>query len=1087
MANLALLDIVSPYVLRGENLGPQHAALSVLRVVTWEGATDDFGIVLRGRCEFNGHASIDLGSGGLRVDAGVDEGAAAFDPNRRTPVFDIRETAVEFELFVPRAGSSIIAAGAATISAPAFTTTRDVLDVWDTLPLDPDPTDYPTSGFTLDLILEAPTLRPPFLHPAKLDAQGMLTPDASVREVAITLPKLRFRLTHGNAVGSQLTFGLVSAGVSSLDDPGDIGVAQLISMQPPYAFIGGDRDRVFGIGFRSATLDLSNDSTPPALMEKCGVGNEWTGLYLPEVRIFIAPEGARDFAFEAGANELLIGFGENDGIWGDFEAALVNQGSGELKIGARFFDAEGRAHGIERTDATHANARIPAVTRMVVDVIGGRTPYARKVKVAGGAEQSGMVFNVDLSASSPQDITITVDDSSTAPVHATLTILAERRVNAPALATPGDAPAPALIATLSAPADTPKIVIASQTADEVLVTTDPVDASIRWSLDSGPETPAQTSLAVPLAPGQTRTVRARKPGMVVPSSLDFFFYFDEPEPVSSANETNDLASYGTVGDNVSTQRAVSDVDRHRVGTHQDPTVAYKPYFDLASSLSSIKIRGEASYEGHNEVTDRQHNYLLARRRAIVARERIEAAFGAKDFNLDDMEPKSPVPSDVNVNTWVTASQWTTHTAPNERDWWKARVELPPGLSTTEDDANGTLNRPTAPPVPTIVVKDPPVPSPEAPDWFRSVKLKVRVVRSKLIAAEIDAEVDFQTATEQKLAASGTLGGNPPPKGHTLENGAPIGPDNPADGITRLRLLCQSDPATGRTTTMIAVGADPADKDGLAYWGWMPGETPPASKDFGLTLFGSYLSFWPMLAAAATGGRGEIADAALAGAALGLPGAIAALPWFRVERVIVFGGEYLQRDRGDEFEGNLLFDIGIDWSLNILDLIIIEKEHPLSVRYKAIGLRFGNRADDGTPQFMLRPIFDSSRGYTIDVASGGALKIADPLGQILRVLGARLSRTNPLTFEIDIGLGVDLGVVSVDRASVRAYLDGSKPPELTALAASVDIPGALVGSGYMQIGSSTDAQGHTISTIGGQIDLTLRPLNLRVAAAVEVAT
>ena len=157
MPNLALIDLITPYLLRGENLGAQHAALSVVRVVSYDTAADDFGIVVRGRCEFNGYASIDPSGGGLRVRAGVDEGAAAHDPNQRTPVFDIRETAIEFELFVPRAGSAIIAAGAVAIASPAFLPTRDVLDVWDTLPLDPDPTDYPASGFNLDLILVAPT------------------------------------------------------------------------------------------------------------------------------------------------------------------------------------------------------------------------------------------------------------------------------------------------------------------------------------------------------------------------------------------------------------------------------------------------------------------------------------------------------------------------------------------------------------------------------------------------------------------------------------------------------------------------------------------------------------------------------------------------------------------------------------------------------------------------------------------------------------------------------------------------------------------------------------------------------------------
>ena len=263
MQNLALADLVVPYLLRGQNLGAQHAALSALRLTSWDLASDDFGIVIRGHCEFNGYLTIDTSNGGLRLDAGVSEAAAAYDPAKRTPIFDIRETSVEFSLFVPRAGSAIIAAGATSIGAAGFTPVRNVFNAWDTLPLDPAPSDYPASGFTLDLILKAPSLRPPFLHPAKLDSTGLLEPDPAFTEVELGLPRLLFRMTHGNNTGSQLTFDLVSAGVSSLDDPGDIGVAELITMTPPYAFVGGATDRVFGIGFRSATLDLSNDSTHP--------------------------------------------------------------------------------------------------------------------------------------------------------------------------------------------------------------------------------------------------------------------------------------------------------------------------------------------------------------------------------------------------------------------------------------------------------------------------------------------------------------------------------------------------------------------------------------------------------------------------------------------------------------------------------------------------------------------------------------------------------------------------------------------------------------------------------------------------------
>ncbi|URI08560.1 hypothetical protein MW290_23555 [Aquincola tertiaricarbonis] len=1090
MPNLALADLVLPYLLRGENLGAQHAALSALRVVAWETASDDFGIAIRGQCEFNGHASIDLDRGGLQVDAGVDEAAPAFDPARRSPVFDIRETSVDFELFVPRAGSAIVAAGAAGVSAAAFTPVRDVLDLWDTLPLDPAPSDYPSTGFTLDLILKAPSLRPPFLHPAKLNVQGLLEPDAAVSEVEIGLPRLRFRLSHGNDSGSQLAFELVQAGAAGLDDPADIGVAELVSMTPPYAFIGGASDRVVGIGFRSAVLDLSNESTPPALLSKAQVGDDWTGLYLPEVRIFIAPSGARDFTFEAGANELLIGFGEAGGLWGDFEAMLVNQGSGELKLGARFVDAGGRLWGIERSSPTEATARLPERSTLLVDVSGGRTPYTRKVRVGGGAEETGTAFLVDL-AGGAQDIHITVTDGSATPLQATLVVHAQRRSSTPRLPAPGHAPLPPLVATITPPGDTPVIVIASQNDTEVVVTTQPVDPAVRWRVDGGPESGPAASFTVAVAPGQTVHVQARKPGQPATPPMDFYFYFDEPPTAVPAGESAALLAYARSGDNLSTVRAVSKSDKRRLSGHQDPMTAYKAAFDAAGPLAAVRIRGHASYEGHDTPALRQHNYLLARRRAIAVRERIHAAYAAQNFNFADLSPDKPTPTPAEIDAWVAASGWTSHAAPDDNRWWKATVVLP-AQPVADDDADYAVQRPAAPPQPPTepVPVDPQPETPAVPDWFRSARLKLRIVRSTLIAAEIEAEIDFQTASEDKLRNSGQLGGHEPPAGRTLRNGVPLGPDNPADGITKFRVLCQEDPSAGRVTTMISVGADPADKDGLAAFGWLPGEAIPP-KNIGLTLLGSYLSFWPMLANAAEGGKGEVMDAVLTGAALAVPGVIALLPWFQVERVVVYGGEFLERHReagtDTELEAHLLFDVGIDWSANLLDIVIIEPQHPLSVRYKAIGLRLNHAQTGGDEQFSLRPVFDSSRGYTIDVASGGALKIADPLGQILRVLGARLSRSNPLTFEIDIGLGVDLGVVTIDRAGLRVYLDEPRPPELTALAASVDIPGALVGSGYVKIGKVTNSEGQEVAVIGGQIDLTLRPLSLRIAAAMEVAT
>ena len=146
-----------------------------------------------------------------------------------------------------------------------------------------------------------------------------------------------------------------------------------------------------------------------------------------------------------------------------------------------------------------------------------------------------------------------------------------------------------------------------------------------------------------------------------------------------------------------------------------------------------------------------------------------------------------------------------------------------------------------------------------------------------------------------------------------------------------------------------------------------------------------------------------------------------------------------------------------------------------MRYKAIGLLIGN--PQGQPKFQFRPLFDASKGYTVDVSKPGAIQVAEPLGQILKILGARMARNNPLIFEVDLGFAIDLGVVSIDRARVRMPLNPVGTPELTAFGAGIDIPGVLRGHGYLELNA------HEIK---GQIDLTLVPVQVRIAAGVGVA-
>ena len=1091
MADLALLDLVLPYILRGENIGPTHAALSALRVVQYETAIDDFGVALRGHCEVNGSLEFFPGSGTLVAG----EASPAHDPSRSDPIFDLRDTSIDFELFVPRQASQIITQGQSQLNAAAADT--------DALLDDLAGSDYPSTGFVFDLILNAPKLRPPFLHPAKLSPIGTLMPDDSVPEVALVLPRLRFRFQHGNNTGDQLVLSFVGAGVSSLDDPGSVEVSQFISMEPPYAYVGGATDRAFGIGFRSATLDLDGDFTPPALRDKAGVGDDWTGLYLPEVRVFVAPDGLRNLAFECGAQELLIGLDKTTGVWGDFEAALVQQGGDDLRILPRF-ELGDKTFGVtlgkyDGDNVLQATARVPQASILIVDVSGGRPPYQRTVVINGLQRDPAVQYMIDLGAGGTATIDIVVQSGSATAAPAAMHIAVSRLVPELTVGTPGGeigagagSKAQATIASQSGPFT---FTLLDGEGERVTLRTTPLEPELKWSsaangtnppiTDAGPS--AQLESVV--APGTDRAFTVRKDGLAPNSPLDFFFFHNKPasgsSPMSTVAAENDLATTFPAGS-------------------RNPIEAYRQDFENLAGQTEITITGDASFEGDTR-PNRVHDTKLAWRRATAVQAAIEKAFPGKFTNIK-VRPQLARPQEPTYgeqDTWVGDVGWLSHGGTSRHLHWKASVTFP--SSTPAQNGSVTVHRDQTPtPKPAPPVKDPPVPEVSPPpSWFRSAKVMVRLVDSQLIALQLDLEIDINTMTESKLQHQLPADTNMA-HGKTLKGGTPIGPNNPADGILAMRVLVQTDPSTGRWTTLLTVGADPADTDGLVAFGWVAGvEQMPAGKDLGVTFLGSYLSFWPMLAFAppvdavrnaAEGREGGIVDATLAGAALALPAVVAALPWFSVERVILFGAEYLHSQRGDGFTGTLLADIEVDWSINLLDgLVEIKRVKPLKVRYKAIGLSLTNRDgdDDGTDaeaRWDFRPVFDATRGYTIDIPSGGdGMTIKDPLGQLLRVLGARLSRSNPMTLEVDIALGIDLGVVAIDQASVRAYLDGSRPPELTALAARIDVSGVIAGAGYVRIANGFDEDGNEIGTVGGQLDLTIRPIGVRVCAAVEVAT
>lgn len=1065
MPDLALWDVLAPYWLLGNAAGNAHAAFAVLAVDQYEQATDGTATVIRGRARFYGDvdAYLDPSTLSFGVNAANTEGHPKDDPSRRDAWIDLRDTTVDFQLVAPRTGSPVVAAGHTPIDNPApgdaFAPVDAVLDALDTLPIDQPTSDYPSTDFVLDLVFTTAVLRPPFLSPAKMRADGLLEPDPEHPWVALTLPKIKVRVDQNASTGNQPRLRLQSFGATGLDDGGDIGVAQLVTMDPPYAFIGPGR--TIGFGFRSAVLDLSDGTTPMDVLDQFGFDQSWTGIYLPEIRLFVAPQGADGFAVNAGARNLLIGIGDHAGITGDFELDVINQGDGPLEIAARFSAPDGRTIGPRMTSGGTGTVTLPENTTMAVDVGGRRPPYTVEISLDGGATfQPDRVATIDLSSTTSMTIVIratTPDD----PTPAEVTITARRQdTSGGAGATPPPPSVPPARVSVSSttrdgqPVSGPDVVIASQTNTSVTLRL--TDRSVAaWTVGGAPVGGgAVAEVTIPLAPGATAQVVAT--GANTSTSAPVFFHFDEPDQMTVAQ----LDGWASTASNTRTEQSVNSptTTQWTGGTH---VLASSEYDEALGSLTpgdSIVVVGHASFDGDDAKA--AYNLSLSERRATIARS-LYARMAPSGVTIT-LEPRG-------FQTAKPAQQADPEGNPRSL-WWRAELKNaivvagPVTTATVERAATGS-----PPNVPAVI--DPPPPEPERPDFLRSIGAKVRIIRDDFIAVEIHGEVDFDTAAEAMLREQNVPAGELP----TFEG---LGHQNPGDGIVQFRGVFTRDPGSDEWALTVLFGSHPSDVDGLMMTGSLPGQ-PLAPRTLGRNLLGLYALFYPLLADVSPEqpGTAEISDIAVTGAAAALPAVLAATDWFIVERVVWYGGEVRVRQRDGGWSTTLLFDVETAVSAQIAlggqDLITVSREVPVVARYKAIGVRFGA---DVTGEPIFHPVFDSSRGYTLDLARPGSLSVAQPLDRLLKVLGARVSRTNPTFLELELGASVDLGVVALDRAGVRIRLADPVEVELTALGVSVAVPGVLEGSGYLAF----DETGFR-----GRVDVSLVPLRLRIAARLRI--
>ncbi len=1071
-----LYDLLAPQFLTGLQLPSWlEEILNFLRLESMEQSWDDTGVVYYGNARFVGN------------------GAAQAPTEARTPsgtLFRWEDVNLQYRLTVPRTRSDFIFDALNTVSgaAPAGSPLVDVDSMLDRMEVVPaaGPSDYPGVSFRLELLFSAISIYLPkeeFL-PAKVASDGWLVRDQNVEQVVITLPKIALVLSQDHSLDS-LSASFEGWGTYSLDDAADPEAGELIRMEPSLCL---HQSRVIGFGLEKIVLDLSDSFTPPEILEQFGTGDEFEGLWIPHVRFFISLGRQTGLAFDARANDLLVDF--EQGVSGEFGFDLIHRNR-PLEVEPIIYQGEQR-RSITRgtksssgstTTVTNSRASVAADGELQLSIRGGYPPFQVEVKLGGNilnaqayqGDNTRLVWPFNNPGTGPSELLIKVTDSSNPAYTWNESIQLELLPAGTSTGSSTEYPAPTLAINSATAGYTLRLQAVQNDVSQIFLQVDPapVDTiSLDGTLLSVP-VDAQGNFSVSVvADGSNHIVLAN--WTVPPTDQLKVVHF----PFSVPSESQMTAT-------------IADIESR----HGAQLLSFIQRAIAAGQQNSLTIEGNASYDGvwqesYNQgLSDRRVTALITAMQNIAVANSLNISF-ASQVGHATKRARADLPTEPNRGTLDGCGTFPHGgSASSDYDpacYRNAMVSFSGGANAS---VSVTVSRPapTTTEIRTPFERGPQPTQPAKPPIFKSIGARVRLERNLLVLAELHGQFDLRTASEnaagliQAADAGGTTGAN-----NTIANNIEAqagasedGNVTPQDGILDYKLQMSYDSAIKRITYTLALGFDQDQDDGFVH---LKAFDPVILSN----TFGSLLTFAPLIASSlATAVDAQGGDAVvpytLAAAEVGVGIALGATGVFETERITLYGAELnINQVLVEHYdvlgaplaEMSMLFDYAIDFKID-LDLGVLKiqstDDAPLRVRYNALGFKLDFLND------KYIPTFDTSKGYEFAMADPGLLTVSDPLGKILKVVGARVSRVNPLTIEFDLAINANLGIVSVDQIKVKIPVDPPGIPSIIPTAATVNIPGTFIGSGYIDLSNG----------IQGSIDITIVPIKLRLMADIGI--